>query len=489
MPARNGAQYLAGLRDGRCVRVDGAAVTDVVGHPSLGLAAATMASLFDLQHAFPDDCLVEDPESGEPISVSHLIPRSKADVVRRHACLQRIAEATVGLMGRSPDYLNVTFAGFAARTDEWSAGENAAGAGRLADFQRELRRRDLALTHTIVHPTVDKALGDAPRPDNDVALRKVGETANGIVVRGSRILATLAPFSDEIAVYPSYPLPEGSDAFAVSFSIPMNTPGLLTFCRDSYAVPRDRFDYPLSSRFDEQDAFMVFDDVEVPRERVFIDANPTAYNAVMRTGWFPNIAQQTMIRAQTKLEFAHGLASRMAEIINDRSPATAEMLGEIWTYAEMTRAAVFTAEQQAMEYGDGAWFPAAGPLVALRALLPRWFPRTNEIIRLIGSHNLLATPARGDLEDPDLRPRIDHYLRGAGEVAADERIAVFRLAWDFTGSALAGRNDQYERFHLGSGARSMQAAQALAPRERGRALVDQFVERVASPQREGVKTL
>ena len=93
-------------------------------------------------------------------------------------------------------------------------------------------------------------------------------------MRGARILATLAPFADELAVYPACRCRAGADAYALAFSIPMATPGLKFLCRDSCSASANLFDHPLSSRFDEQDAFVIFDDVEVPRDRVFIDAQP-----------------------------------------------------------------------------------------------------------------------------------------------------------------------------------------------------------------------
>ncbi len=475
MAARTGREFLAGLSKPRELWVGDDKVTDIGSHPAFAGAAETLAQIFDLQHQARDVCLMPDPETGEPINVSHMIPRSRADLERRHASLQTIAEFTVGLMGRTPDYMNVTFAGFAGRADEWAVNGNERGAANLVAYQKFLARKDLALTHTIVHPTIDKAKGDVPEAGNDVALHKVADTTHGIVVRGARILATLAPFADEIAVYPAVPLLAGTDAYALSFCVPMDTPGLKFICRDSCATPANRFDHPLSSRFDEQDAFVIFDDVEVPRDRVFINANLVAYNTVMATGWYPNIMQQTMIRAQTKLEFAYGLASRMAEAINDLSPATRQMLGEIWTYAEFTRAAIHSAEIEAFEYGNGVWFPNGGPLAALRAALPTWFPRVGEIITLIGSHNLLAAPTEAQLNDPKLRPLIDRYLRGAGTMNAEERGRIFRLAWDFVGSALASRNELYERFYLASGARNYQLAHALAPKERARRLVDELL--------------
>ncbi len=476
MAARTGKEFLAGLSRRREVWVGDGPVDDIASHPAFAGAARTLAALFDLQHRAADVCLMRDAETGEPINLSHMIPRSRADLERRHACLQRIAEFTVGLMGRTPDYMNVTFAGFAGRADEWAVNGNDKGAANLVAYQKLLRRNDLSLTHTIIHPTIDKSKGDAPQAGNEVALHKVADTEHGIIVRGARILATLAPFADEIAVYPAVPLPEGADAYALSFCIPADTPGLKFLCRDSCSTAPNLFDHPLSSRFDEQDAFVIFDDVEVPRDRVFINANRDAYNTVMTTGWYPNIMQQTMIRAQTKLEFAYGLASRMAEAINDVSPATKQMLGEIWTYAEFTRAAVHSAEAGAFEYGNGVWFPDGRPLAALRAALPTWFPRVGEIITLIGSHNLLAAPTQAELADAKLRPLIERYLRGAGDVGAEERARIFRLAWDFVGSALASRNELYERFYLASGARNYQLADLLAPKQRARWLVDTILD-------------
>ena len=472
MPARTGAEYLNGLKTPRHIWVGDDKVADIASHPAFAGAAHTLAQLFDLQHQAAADCLVPDPETGEAINASHIIPRSRADLDRRHRSLKRTAEFTVGLMGRSPDYMNVTFAGFAGRSDEWSVGGNERGAANLVAYQKQLARRDLVLTHTIIHPTIDKAQGDVPQAGNEVALRKIADTSEGIVVRGARILATLAPFADEIAVYPAVPLPEGADDYALSFCIPMSTPGLKFICRDSCAVNGNRIDHPLSSRFDEQDAFVIFDDVEVPRDRVFIACSRTAYNSVMMTGWYPNVMQQTMIRAQTKLEFAYGLASRMAEAINDNSPATTQMLGEIWTYSEFARAAITAAEAGAFDYGMGVWFPAGPPLTAMRAALPTWFPRVAEIITLIGSHNLLAAPTRAQLADPELHDLAARYLRGAGEVCAEERARIFRLGWDFVGSALASRNELYERFYLASGARNYQIAHRIASRERADRLVD-----------------
>ncbi len=475
MAARTGAQFLRGLKDARELWLDGVRVDDPTTHPALAGAAHALAAVFDLQYEAADVCLLPDPETGEPINISHVIPRSRADLERRHACMERTAEFSMGLMGRTPDYMNVTYAGFAGHRDEWSTGANEQGAENLVRYQKYIRRNDLSLTHAIVHATVDRTRGAVPTGFDPVQLHKVEATELGILVRGSRVLATLAPFADELAIYPAAPMPDADPRHALCFCIPMATPGLKFLCRDSVSLPGNHVDHPFSTRFDEQDAFVIFDDVEVPRERVFIDGKIETYNAIIRRSWWPNIMQHAMVRAEVKLHFAWALATAMAETIGATGPEAQRMLGEVWTFAELARAAIQAGEMGASDWGNGVWSCDVRPLIALRTSLPRWFPRVNEIIRELGAHNLVTTPTTGQLANPTLRPLLDRYLSAANGEDAAQRARIFRLAWDFVGTALAGRNEQYERFYMGSAARNLLHAHQRADRSRAERLLARFL--------------
>lgn len=463
--ARTGKEYLEGIRDdGRELWLGGERVQDPTTHPALRGTAHAIAALFDLQHEHAEECLVENPDTGEPMNVSHLVPRSREDLGRRRVGLERMARSHAGLLGRSPDYINVTLAGFAGRADVFAMNGNHRGAANVVAYQREVAAGDLATTHAIIHPTVDRRL---PVGDQHgvYAVHKVGETRDAIVVRGARVLATLAPFADELVVYPGQPVPKDCPQHAVAFAIPMNAPGLRFVCRDSYSVDAEAFDRPFSSRFDEQDAVVFFDDVEVPKDRVFVDGDPEIYAKVMATGWTANIMQHTTIRAMVKLEFAYALASRMVEAVGDRNPGAQMLLGEIWTYAELTRAALEAAEAGAYEWGNGTWFPDERPFRALRPTLPGWFSRVRELFEALGSHNLLTTPTAAELANEELRPFLDRYLHGA-DVDAQERSRIYRAAWDFAGSALAARNFLYERYYLASPVRTYPLAHLAAQRDR-----------------------
>ena len=111
----------------------------------------------------------------------------------RHEGLKQTARYSVGMLGRTPDYLNVTFAGFAGQPSLWRIAGNEQGHENLVAFQREIAERDLSLTHTIVHPVVDKRVRDYEGINGELALRKVDETTDAIIVDGARILATLRP--------------------------------------------------------------------------------------------------------------------------------------------------------------------------------------------------------------------------------------------------------------------------------------------------------
>jgi len=480
MGARTGKQYLAGLRDEREVWLGDKRV-DVSEHPAFAGSLAGIAGYFDWQHEHASECLTRDSESGVLVNVSHVIPRSAADLRQRAVALETLARYSMGALGRTPDYVNITAAGFAGRPDLFGKNGDSRAAKALQRFQREVALRDLALTHTIVHPVVDKAVDDVSGLNGELALRILRKTERGIVVRGARILATLGPFADELFVYPGQPLPKGADpAYALAFSVPMSTRGVVTLCRDHYGGGAV-IDHPFSGRFDEQDAFVIFDDVEIPWERVFIAGDIEIYNRVMSSGWVGNVMQQTSIRAAVKLEFAYELATRMVEAQNASArPDNQQLLGELWCYSALVRAAIKAAEADAREYGAGTWFCDEKPFRALRSMVPGWMVRAGEIIKLLGAHNLLATPEAAAFDNRELGPKLRQYLPGANGMPAEARAQLFRTAWDFVGSALGGRNELYERFYLASVPRTLGIHHVLAQREREWTAVPEFHARSKS---------
>ena len=449
MTARTGSEYKAGLDDGREVWLSNRKV-DVASDPKLAGSIGGMAGYFDWQNEYADECLIPDPErSGEKMNVSLMLPRSKEDLMIRHRGLERLSRYSNGMLGRTPDYVNVVLSGHTARADIWAQGEPE-GYERLKKFHREVIDGDLALTHTIVHANIDKAAPPFGGMNSELTLRVVGRNENGIIVRGGKVLATLGPLADELYVYSSAPIPSGAEDYALIFSVPVNTKGVIQICRDHYGVDASVADAPFSSRFDEQDAFVIFDDVEVPYERVFCDGDLRVYNTLNQGVSPGNTLQQTAIRAMVKLEFAYDLCSNVAKVTNSLAhPETAEMLGEIHSYLSITRSIIHAAEEKAHDWGAGAFFPHKD-LSVLRCVMPGWMTRINQIIRLIGSHNLLCTPSLELFDNPEIGDKLRKYLPGSNGMPAEERARIMRMAWDFAGSALGSRVELYEMYYLTS---------------------------------------
>ena len=267
--------------------------------------------------------------------------------------------------------MNVTFAGFAGERRAWLGpdGRNEEGVANLAGLPEASSPARTSASPTPSSTRRSTGSRDQSFAGNPVPLHKVGDTEHGIVVRGARILATLAPFADEIAVYPGHPLAaDATDAYALSFSIPMDTPGLIFLCRDSASTPESRPVRPAAVG-PLRRAGRVRD---LRRRRgaratgVFIDGDHDVYNSVMGpTAWWPNIMQQTTIRALTKLEFAYGLAvadGRGRQ--RRRRRGTLEMLGELLGYVEITRSARAAGRGARLRLGRGRLVPrrpAAAP--------------------------------------------------------------------------------------------------------------------------------
>jgi len=452
MGVSTGAEYLQRLRDGREVWIRGERVTDVTAHPGLERGAATMARLLDRQH---DPDLVDlltfcGPDGGERYAMSFLPPETKGDVGARGRAFYDWAKWSNGMLGRTPDYLNASFTSFAGAAEFFAECRNDFGAN-VRRYYQTIRDQDLVLTHTLVNPHVNRRITAMGLASEEVALRAVDETDAGLVVRGARLLATLGPLSDEIAVFPSTLLKAAPEArpFALAFAIANDTPGLKYVCRDSYDEGKTLFDAPLSGRFEEMDCVVIFDNVVVPWERVFLYDSPELCNrAYAETSAVVNMMHQVVCKNLAKAEFIVGLLcamTRASERDHDRN--VQGLIAEAMWIAETMRALLFSAEQQAEKDQWGYFVPQRTPLDTARNLFPKQYPRLVEIVQLLGSSSLVATPCQADLSN-DLGDYVEKYFQLAN-LGSQDRISLFRLAHEVAVSGFGGRQQLYERFFFG----------------------------------------
>jgi 4-hydroxyphenylacetate 3-monooxygenase len=383
------------------------------------------------------------------------------------------------MMGRTPDFLNVSIMAMAAAGD-YFAQNRPEFKQNIQNYYNYIREHDLVLTHTLVNLQRSRSPMATPLVDQtDVALMVVRETGAGIIVRGPRVLATLGPLSDEIAVYParSHRLPSGEfDRYSFAFAIPCNTPGLKFLCRESFDLGRSHFDHPLGSRFEEMDAIVFFDDVLVPWERVFLLGDVELCNNLsMTTNQYLHSGHQVVTKNVVKCEYILGLANLMVQTLGSgQLPHVQQMLAEVIENLEVTKACLRASEADAKIDQWGVMSPALLPLMVARNQFIRMYPRMAEILHLLGSSSLMALPTEADLNGP-LADYIQRYL-DTDAASAEERVRLFRLAWDTCCSAFASRQVLYERFFQGDTVRNAVILYNLYDREPMTNWVQEFLE-------------
>ena len=481
MPARTGAEYVTGLRERAAdVYISGEKVADVTRHPAFAGGLHTVAGLLDMQHdpALRDDMTYPSPSTGDPVGLSFIMPRNADDLARRRKMMRNWAKFSCGMMGRTPDFLNVAVMSMAAAAD-YSGQNRPEFKQNILDYYEYIRENDIVMTHTLVNLQRSRSVGATPFDDRtEVALSVVKETDAGIVVRGARVLATLGPLSDEIAVYPARTrrVPAGDEGkYAFGFAIPCNTDGLKFQCRDTVDLGRSHFDHPAGSRFEEMDAIVFFDDVLVPWERVFLYNDVTLCNQWgERTNRNAHTGHQVVTKNVVKCEFMLGLATLMVDTLGSGElPATQQLIAEIIENLEITRALLAASEAQASLDEWGIFCPDYRPLLVARKKMIEMYPRMAEILHFLGSSSLMALPAEADLSGP-LAEDIHRYM-DTDAATAEERIRLFRLAWDVSCSAFGSRQTLYERYFGGDGARNAALLYQIYDRSAQRDMVEEFL--------------
>jgi len=455
MAARSGKQYLESLKVNQPeVYLNGQRVEDVTTEPVFAGPLASIMQQYDLQHepANVDVMTFADPDTGVRHSTSFLIPRSKEELIRRRQHFKLRTDHNFGFMGRAPDFMNAIVVDFFLMRDLFAPADPRY-ADNMAAYYEHVRDHDLFLTHMLVNPQVDRSKTSAEQEDPYTHLGRVRATDEGIVIRGAKMLGTMAPLCEEVMVFPYGGVAPGDEAYALAFAIANNTSGLKYICRETVAPgSRTRFDHPLSSRFEEMDCIAIFDDVVVPWERVFIDGGgPKAReicNVLRPRGG--SVVVQTATRMLSQLEFFCGLAMRLADStgITDFLHVQ-EKLGEMLMELEVLRTTYYGAEAMAAPGPDGVWAAHQLGLAAAHLRAPHVYARLVEIVQILAGGGFFYAPTQGDLANESLRPYIDKYVRGRPGISAEERIALFKLAWDVTGDSFGSRMAQYVRFYSG----------------------------------------
>ncbi|MCI3240075.1 4-hydroxyphenylacetate 3-hydroxylase N-terminal domain-containing protein [Streptomyces spinosisporus] len=445
--AWRGSDYIASIKDEREVWCDGRRV-DVTGDPKFRPMLTTLAGLYDAQHLpdRADEMLHRSDTSGNLVSLSYLAPADRDELSRKWANSHRWAEASYGQLSRVPDFMSNVVVGLYDFRHELAKVDPEFGRN-AENYYHYCRENDLTLTHGLGDPQIDRSSTPAERPE--LGLRVVRRGADGIVVRGAKQIATLAPYAHEVLIYlsPANYLRE-DPSYVCWFAVPLATPGLRVLCRTSYTDPG--VFGGLAAHYDEQDAMLVFDDVFIPMDRVFLlDDSATAVRGFGELNKWSLYTGQ--LRYYHRLRTMLGVASLLAQAIGvETFRQVGDLLGELTSYVEIVRLGLAAVDAECRPTTSGLLAP--GSTAALDAVADGFSTRASAIIRQIGASGLIMQPSEADLRTPDLRTVLDTYMCGR-ELGVKDKSRLFRLAADLVVDRFGMRQELYETWNRGDPAR------------------------------------
>src|SRR3984957_14550426 len=442
-----GDEYLGSLRGGREIYLYGDRGKDVTAHPAFCNPARMIARLYDSLHDPARSSVLTTPTDTGSDGYTHRFfttPHSVEDLVADQAAIAEWARMTYGWMGRSPDY-KASFLGTLGANAEFYHPFEANARRWYAQSQEQV----LFWNHAIVHPPVDR--NRPPDEVQDVFVHAEGETDPGLIVSGAKVVATGSALAHYNFIA-HYGLPVRKRQFALVATVPMDAPGGKLICRPSYAamsaVMGRPFDYPLSSRLDENDTILVLDKVLIPWENVFIYGDLGKVQQFSeRSGFLERFTFHGCTRLAVKLEFIAGLLIKAVEITGSKDfRGVQTRIGEVLAWRNLFWALSDAAARNPVPWKNGAVLPNTQYAMAYRWFMQLGYPRIREIVlQDVASGLIYVNSSAEDFKNDELRPYLDQYLRGSDGIDAVDRVKVMKLLWDAVGTEFGGRHELYER--------------------------------------------
>jgi len=437
MAIRTPEEYRQSLRDGRRVYMFGEKVEDVTTHPILKIGTETAAGDYVLTES-PDpqvrDLFVAaHPETGEPISRYFATPKTPEDIEMRMQMVQRSIRLTGGLpFGKDigTDCLNAIM----ATANQMGKPEYSE---RARAYLEHLRRNDLMLCGAVTDVKGDRSKVPSQQIHPDYYVHVVDQNKDGIIVKGAKIHITGAPAANEILVVPTRQMRENEPEYAVAFAVPVNAEGVSLICRPGRGE-RSPAEFPSNRPVRGLvEAMIVFDNVFVPWERVFM-CGEWQYSMLLAYT-FATYHRFTAVAYKIPIvEVMAGCALAMADVNGLANVGHIRgKLSEVIAYVETLKALGTAAIKSPVYYGE---ICVPNPLITNMAKL-HFAKNYHEIVKLIqdiAGGIITTAPTYLDWQNPEIHDYLDHYLGASAKYTTEERMRLIQLTHNLVASGDAG---------------------------------------------------
>ncbi len=448
-----GAEFLESLRDGREVYIYGERVKDITKHPAFRNAAASVALLYDALHDPATKDVLTAPTDTGSAGYTHKFFKAAhdaAEVVAQRDAIAAWARLTYGWMGRSPDYK-------AAFLNTLGANAEFYGdfAGNARAWHKRAQEAVLYLNHALVNPPIDRAKPVEEVKDVYITIQK--ETDAGIYVSGAKVVATNSALTHYNFLGQNMGQEITDPSMVVMFIAPMNTPGIKLICRPSYefaaAATGSPWDYPLTSRFDENDSIFVFDNAFIPWENVFIHRDVERLKSFYpRSGFFNGFTLQGCVRLAVKLDFLIGLLCKAARATGvEAFRGVQAQIGEVVGWRNLFWSLSDAMALNPEPWVGGAVLPNSRAGSTYRLFMTEAYPAIRNIIEKVVASGLIYLPSNAmDFKNADIDKYLAKYVRGSNGIDYRTRIKIMKMLWDAIGSEFGARHELYEMNYSGS---------------------------------------
>ena len=454
---RTGDEYRESIRDGRVVFMNGEKVPDVTTHPMFKPLVDIRARIYDMQHeAATAPVMTYHDDNNEPFSVGLKLPYTQDDWQAKRKSTDAVFDDIGGV---------VTRVGDETVGEMWS----------LYDGQDVLNQVDAQFSKNIsnhIHRVIDQdpfhvsantdPKGDrakAPQDqDPDMLLHVVKETDEGIVVRGAKF-ETAAAYANQAFTKPTI-ANWGNEAYsdyAVGFICDLGSPGIRMICRTGFSGRAPKEDYPLSNRFDEIDALVIFDNVVIPWENVLFYRHTKAA-AFIRATLHRYSAFAFVQRILKYADMMIGAALfNVRQTGLDKQPAVQEKLAQLAVYREGIHAHLTASIALAEKSPSDLLMPNQSLLFTGRVHACANLPAMMHLARELCGGQICVTPDLACFEDQESGPWLEKYYSVNENWQAEDRRKLLAYARDLLNSDYAGHRLTFQLFaqappfaHLGA---------------------------------------